>query len=300
MYVVTGASGNTGKIIAEQLLAQNQPVRVIGRSPERLQPLVARGAEAFVADLSDAAALTRAFSGAKAVYAMVPPNLSAPDYRAYQERVTESLATAVENSGAKHVVALSSIGADKADKTGPVAGLHALEQRFSRIAGLNVLSLRAGYFMENTLAQAAIIKSVGAAAGPVRPDLKLPMIATRDIGTFAAEALFKLDFSGKQSAELQGQRDLSYAEAAGIIGKAIGKPLLTYVQAPDEQLRPAFVQMGMSSNVTDQILELAAALNRGHVRALEPRSARTTTTTSYENFVAEEFVPVYQGRSAAA
>ena len=300
MYVVTGATGNTGKIVAQHLLAKHQPVRVIGRSAERLQPLVAKGAEAFVADITDAAALTRAFTGARAVYAMVPPNYATADFRAYQEQVIESLAAAIERSGTKHVVALSSIGADKPDKTGPVAGLHVLENRFSRIPGLNLLLLRAGYFMENTLAQAGIIKTMGAAAGPVRPDLKLPMIATRDIGAFAAEALLNLQFTGTQRPELLGQRDLSYTEVATIIGKAIGKPELGYVQAPDEQLRPALKQMGMSENVANQILELAAALNSGHVRALEPRTPRNTTPTSYETFVDAELVPVYQGRSVAA
>ncbi len=300
MIVVTGASGNTGKIVAQQLLAQHQPVRVLGRSAERLQPFVKQGAEAFVGEITDAAALTRAFTGARAVYAMIPPNYSAPDTRAYQERVTEALATALERSGVKHVVALSSIGADKKDKTGPVAGLHVLEERFSRIPGLNVLLLRAGYFMENTLAQAGIIKTVGSTAGPVRGDLKLPMIATRDIGVAAAESLLQLDFKGAETRELLGQRDLSYGEAAGIIGRVIGKPGLGYTQAPDEQLRPVLTQMGMSPDVANQILELAAALNSGHVRALEPRSVRNTTPTSYETFVEDEFLPVYQGHSAAA
>jgi len=300
MYVVTGATGNTGKIVAQHLLAKNQPVRVIGRSAERLQPFVKQGAEAFVAELTDPAALTRAFTGARAVYAMVPPNLSAPDFRAYQQSVTDALVVALQKSAVRHAVALSSVGADKPDKTGPVAGLYALEQQFGRLAGVNVLFLRAGYFMENTLPQADVIKSIGVAAGPVRPDLKLPMIATRDIGAAAAEALLQLDFKDKQTRELLGQRDLSYAEAAIIIGNAIGKPGLTYVQAPDEQLRPAFVQMGMSPDTADQILELAVALNSGHARALEPRSPRNTSPTSYETFVAEEFVPVYQGRSAAA
>ena len=300
MYVVTGATGNTGRIIAQTLLSKNQAVRVIGRSAERLQPFVKEGAEAFVADTTDTTALTRAFTGAKAVYAMVPPNLSAPDTRAYQDQVTEALAAAIDKSGVKYVVALSSIGADKPDKTGPVAGLHALEQRFHRIAGANVLFVRAGYFMENTLAQAGIIKTLGVAAGPVRPDLKLPMIATRDIGAFAAGALLRLDFTGKQTKELLGQRDISYNEVASIIGKAIDKPSLTYVQAPDEQLRPALMQMGMSADMANGILELASALNTGHLRALETRTAENTTPTSYETFVAEEFVPVFQGRSAAA
>ncbi len=300
MYVITGATGNTGRIVAQQLLSKKQPVRVIGRRAERLQPLAAQGAEPLVADVTDAAALGKAFAGARAVYAMIPPDVSSTDFRAHQERVIEAIAAAIKKSKVKHVVALSSIGADKPMGTGPVAGLHAFEKKLSRIAGANVLFLRAGYFMENTLPQAGIIKTLGTAAGPVRPDLKLPVISTRDIGAAAAEALLKLDFPGKQKRELLGPRDLSYSEVAAIIGAAIGKPGLGYVQAPDEQLRPALAQMGMSEDFANQILELAAALNNGHVRALEPRTAQNTTPTTYEKFVAEEFVPVFQGRSAAA
>ena len=298
MYAITGATGNTGSAIANHLLAQGGKVRVIGRSADRLQSF--KGAEAFVADITDAGALTRAFSGAEAVYAMIPPHLTSDNYLAYQERVVEALATAIEKSGVKFVVALSSIGADKPDKTGPVVGLQRFEQRLSRVNSASVLFLRAGYFMENTLAQAGIIRATGAAAGPLRPDVKIPMIATLDIAAAAAEALSKLDFTGKQTRELLGQRDVSYAEATSIIGKAIGKPDLQYVQAGDEQLRPALMQMGMSRNVADLILELSAAINSGHVRALEPRSVNNTTPTSYETFVAEEFVPLYKQQTAAA
>jgi len=300
MYAITGATGNTGSVVANHLLTRGQKVRAIGRDVSRLQPLVALGAEPFTADLTDAARLTKAFFGAQAVYAMIPQTMTSEDYLAHQDRIVEAIAAAIENSEVKFVVALSSIGADKTDKTGPVVGLYHLEQRLNRIPGINVLHLRPGYFMENTLAQARIIPMTGAASGPLRPDLRLPMIATRDIGAVAAEALSRLDFSGQQTRELLGQRDISYAEVAAIIGKAIGKHGLTYVHAGDEQLRPALIQMGMSRNVADLILEMSAALNSGYMRALEPRSAANTTPTSFETFVAEEFVPLYKQQSAAA
>ncbi len=125
------------------------------------------------------------------------------------------------------------------------------------------------------------------------------MIATRDIGAAAADALLRLAFEGKHTQELQGQRDLDYIEAAGIIGKAIGKPDLGYIHAPDAQIRAAMVQMGMSDNMAGLILEMAGALNTGHMRALEPRSAINTTPTKYETFVADSFVPAYQQKPAA-
>ena len=300
MYVITGATGNTGNIIARTLLGEGQKVRAIGRSADRLEPLAAEGAEPFVCDLHDAAALTKAFTGAKAVYAMLPPSMTSENYRADQERVANAIAQAVEEAGVEYVVSLSSVGADKPDGNGPVAGLHYLEQTLNQIPGLNALHLRPGYFMENTLAQIGIIQTMNTTAGPLRPDLAMPMIATRDIGTAAASALLSLNFTGKQTHELLGERDLSYAEVASIIGKAVGKPDLKYIQLPDEQIRGAFLQMGMSANVADLILEMSAALNSGDMKSLEARTAENTTPTSFESFVEQEFVPLYRGKATSA
>ncbi len=300
MYVVTGATGNTGHIVANRLLDAGKKVRVIGRSEERLKPLVARGAEAFVADVTDQAALTRAFTGAEGVYAMIPPDIANPDPRGYQHRVSEALAGAIRQSGVKHVVALSSIGADKESGNGPVAGLHEFENKLNEIPGVNVVELRAGYFMENTLGQAGAIKMMGKTAGPLNGDLKMPLIATRDIGAAAGDLLLKLDFSGKSTRELLGQRDLSYNELTAIIGKAINKPDLKYQQFPNEQIKPVFVQLGMSPAMADLILDMSTGLNSGHMRAQEARTAKNTTPTSFETFVSEQFLPIYQGQASAA
>jgi uncharacterized protein YbjT (DUF2867 family) len=300
MYVVTGASGNSGHVVAEKLLAHGEKVRVIGRNAERLQLLAALGAEPFVCDLTDRAALATAFAGARGVYAMVPPDMFAKDYRAHQDRITDAQAAAIAEAKVKHVVTLSSFGADKAERTGPVVGLHLFEKKLNQIPGLNVLHLRAGYFMENTLAQAGIIKSMGVTAGPLRPELELPMICTRDIGAAAASKLKRLDFTGSQTLELQGQRDISMAEAAGIIGRAIGRPHLSYARLPNAEVRAAFIQMGMSESVADLMLEMTDALNSGHMAAIEKRSEENTTPTSCETFVKAEFVPRFLGRPATA
>jgi uncharacterized protein YbjT (DUF2867 family) len=299
MYVVLGASGNTGHVVAKTLLARGQKVRVVGRNAAHLQPFEAQGAEIFIGDLTDAPALAKAFHQADSAYVMIPPNYATDNFLAYQESASDAIAAAVQNAGVKNVVSLSSFGADKPSGTGPVVGLHNFEQKLNRIDGANVLHLRAGYFMENTLPQAGAIRATGSAVGPVRPDLKLPMIATRDIGAAAAEALLQRGFSGKQTRELQGHRDITYNEVASIIGKAIGKPDLKYVQAPDEQVRIAMVQTGMSDNLAGLILEMAGALNRGYMRALEARSPGNTTPTPFEAFVEESFVPAYQHQSAA-
>jgi hypothetical protein len=181
-----------------------------------------------------------------------------------------------------------------------VVGLHNLEEKLKGVAGLNALYLRAGYFMENILPQVGVIQVLGSVAGPLRSDLPLPMIATRDIGTVAAEALLKLDFEGKRLRELHGARDVTYEEVAKIVGAAIGKPTLAYKQLPAEQLKPALTKMGMSYNMADLLLEMTDALNSGHMKALEPRSPMNTTPTTLETFVAEIFVPAYRGKAARA
>ncbi|MGH9570554.1 MAG: NAD(P)H-binding protein, partial [Candidatus Angelobacter sp.] len=157
MYVVTGATGNTGSVVAHRLLNQGKEVRVIGRSADRLQQLAARGAEPYVADITDQADLARVFAGAEAVYAMLPPHISSQDVPAEQQHMIEAIAGALEQAKVRHAVSLSSIGADKDSGTGPVVWLHAFEDRLNRVAGLNVLHLRCGYFMENTLSQAGTI-----------------------------------------------------------------------------------------------------------------------------------------------
>jgi uncharacterized protein YbjT (DUF2867 family) len=300
MYVILGATGNTGSVVAETLLSRNEKVRVAGRRKERLAGFSTRGAEAFETDVTDAQGLTKAFTGARGVYVMVPPDPANEHYRAHQDEATNSIAHALEAAGVTHAVVLSSFGADKPDKTGPVVGLHVLEQRLAKIPKLNTLCLRAGYFMENTLPQAGAIKSFGMMAGPVSGDLSLPAIATRDIGAAAAEALLNLDFTGHQTRELLGQRGITYLEMAKIIGAAIGIPNLNYVQLPADQIIQTITQMGISKNMATLICEMADALNEGYMRALEPRSGANTTPTTFEEFVHKVFVPAYKGQATSA
>jgi uncharacterized protein YbjT (DUF2867 family) len=300
MYVITGATGHTGTVIADALLAKGQKVRVIGRSKDRLESFVAKGAEAFVADVKDAAALTKAFDGARAVYAMVSSDPTAEDFRGEQERVTDSLAAAIEKSGAPYAICLSSIGADKSERVGPVNGLYSFEQKIQRIPNLNALILRPSSFMENNLAQVKIIQSMGTTGGLLKGDLAIAQIATRDIGAYAAEAFLQLKFTGKTTRELQGQRDVSMKETATIFGKAIGKPTLGYSQFPGFAVEMALKQMGMSASLVKLMLEMNEALNTGWMKALEPRSAENTTPTSIETFATEVFAPAFQGKAANA
>ena len=293
IYVILGATGNTGSIIAYSLLSAGKKVRVVGRDSRRLQRFVDKGAEAFTADMSDADALAKAFSGARAAYLMLPPAKS----REEQERDSDAIAKAVKESGLRYAVHLSSYGAQVAEGAGPVSGLHSSEQKLNAIEGLSVLHLRAAYFMENNLAAIGMIQAMGIFGNALRPDLKIPMAATRDVGEYAAQRLLHLDFSGKQTRELLGERDLSMTEATAVIARGIGKPDVRYQQFPYDQVQQALTQLGVPPKGAAMYIEMYKSINAGVLVPLEPRSRENTAPTSFERFVQEVFAPAYHGKA---
>ena len=227
---------------------------------------------------------------------LLPPITSRED----QERESDAIAKAVKESGLRYAVNLSSYGAHVPKGTGPVTGLHSSEQKLNAVSDLNVLHLRAAYFMENNLAAIEMIHGVGLFGHALLPDLKLPMIATPDVGTYAAQRLLDLDFSGKQTRELLGERDLSMKEATAVIARGIGKPDLHYEQFPYDQVQTVLEQMGMSPKKAGVYIEMFEAINAGLLSAQEQRSTENSTPTSFENFVRDVFVGAYHGKALSA
>ena len=111
-YVVLGATGKTGHIVAEELLNYGQSVRVVGRSADKLAKLASLGAEVCVADLQKHDEVKRAFEGVEAAYVLIPPNFTASDFRKYQDEVTDNVTDAMAACGTKYAVSLSSVGCE--------------------------------------------------------------------------------------------------------------------------------------------------------------------------------------------
>ncbi len=291
-YVVTGATGNIGKVLAKTLLAHGKKVCVIGRSEERLEPLVDKGAEPFIGSLDDTSFLTSAFQNARVVFAMIPPNFMATDFRAYQNQIGEALATAIRDASVTHVINLSSVGAHLDKGTGPIKGLHDNEQRLNCLDGVNVVHLRPGFFMENLLFNVENIKNMGINGGPMDPDLPIPMIATKDIAAVAARLMEEGSFRRKSARELLGPKEVTMVETTKVLGKAVDMEDLQYVQFSYEDARRAMIGLGMSVNVADEMIEMYRGMNEDRVRPTEIRSPDNTTPTRLEEF-AETFAAVY-------
>jgi uncharacterized protein YbjT (DUF2867 family) len=299
MIVVTGASGNTGRQAVEALLASGEKVRAIGRDAKKLEPLTQKGAEAFVGSVQDAAQMSKAFEGATAVYLLIP-QAADEDYRAYQDSVSDTYVKAIRSARVPYAVLLSSLGAQHAEKTGPIVGLHILEQKLNGVPGLNVLHLRPGPFMENLFMSMAPLRSMGFLPGGTDGDLAIPLIATKDIGTYAAKRLHARDFSGSSVQELFGPRDVTMKEIAIAVGNSIGKPKLNYMQVPFMMLEPALVQTGMPKKTAKLLIEMWKAGNAGLLAPQQKRSAENSMLTTIESFVTEVFAPAYLAKSAGA
>jgi len=285
MYVITGATGNTGKIIASKLLEAGKKVRIISRNAGKAKELTDKGAELFIGDTGNAELLKKAFNGATAVYAMIPIDWQTANYTDHQVKHASAIAEALRECKVKYVVSLSRQGAHLESGSGVVLGLHKMENIFNKIEGLNTLHLRATYFMENSLGMVGLVKNAGIMGSPVKADLSFPVIATKDIAHYAVKRLLALNFSGHNIQNLLGAREVSYPEIAKVYGAAIGKKDLNYVEFSYSDFKNSFMQqMGTSENVADNFNEFIKEMNEGKVMANAKRDQESTTPTTIEEF----------------
>jgi uncharacterized protein YbjT (DUF2867 family) len=261
VFVVLGASGNTGKVVAETLLSQKNNVRVVVRDAAKGQAWKKAGADVSIADVEDGAALERAFSGATGAYVLLPPNFSSTQVRVDNNRRASTIAAAIDAAGVPHVVMLSSIGAHQPDGTGPVLGLRDAEATFTRGRAAATF-VRAAYFMENW-SSALLGVAQGVLPTFLLADKAIPLVATRDIGTAAARLLAE-GGSGKRIIELAGPCEYSPRDVAAALARVVGKPIAVQ-EAPEEAIAPAVTSAGMNAEWARLFQELTHGLNAGIV-----------------------------------
>lgn len=291
---ITGASGQIGHPLSQILLNSGVQVRAISRNPARISTLTDQGAQPAIGTMEDNSFVIRSFAGADAVFAMIPPHRDAPDMRADQDRIAESIRNAIEAAQVQRVVMLSSIGAGLSEGTGPIAGLHYFEDMLKRLPGLNLVILRPAFFMENLLSFIPMIKSLGLIGTPIRSNIPLAMIATRDIAAVAAGYLAEPDFTGLTINELLGPRDITLLEAASILGNAVGRPHLEYREFSYDEARTGMEAAGFSPSVASGYIEMYKAFNSGVIQqTISPRTLSSTTPTTLEEFAANIFADRY-------
>ena len=299
MITITGATGKTGSVVADILLSKGEKVRVVGRTEEKLKKLQLSGAEISVGDQGDEQFLTEALHGADALYLLIPPKFDTDDFRSYYNRLGDAAVTAIRNSGLRKVVFLSSLGADQPEGTGPVVGLYDVEQKLMQLDNVDMVFLRPGYFMENTLGTMELIMNRAMNGGPMPGDVKVMMAATADIGAKAADLLLDRSFTGHDIVEIIGDR-ISFNEITSVLGQTLGIPSLHYMQFSDHDAEAAFIGMGLSQNVAHSYVELMHAIADGTLSALHTDSATLTAPTRFTEFAEKVFKPAFSANKQHA
>lgn len=300
MYVLLGSNGNITSKTASLLLARGAAVRVVGRNAKSLRALAAAGADIAAGDIADADFLAKAFAGASAVYTMIPPGHSEPAMAAAQNQRGDAIARALAMAGVNRVVNLSSIGAHQPSGTGPIAGLHRQEQRLNALANVAVLHVRPGYFFENHLAAIQMIPTLGVYSDMTAPDAPLPMVATSDIARVVSRELLESSIRDKAVLHLLAPRLYTMRESTAILGAAIGKPDLAYVQADPEQGKAALRQHGLSASGAEQIEEMCAAFSTGRINGEYEHGPTEIAPTTLERFAATVFKPAYTASASGS
>lgn len=286
--VINTPNSSIGRRLAQHLLDRGEKLVLLSRSPDKTRDLVARGARLVEGAIDDPAALARAFEGAESVFWLTPP-VARPDHFAWVKTTTEVAVAAAKRAGVKRAVVLSSVGAQFGGGNGPVGALLGVEEAWKTVSG-DVAILRPTFFMENLLHSTHSIARDGAIYMPLPGDAPTSMVATQDIARRAAEVLSDRSWTGHVYLGVHGPGEVTNAEAARVIGEALGKPV-RYVETTLEQARQGMLGAGMPAFAVDIMLEMYGSIPQGKLAPAEPRTQASTTPTTLRQFAEQVVVP---------
>jgi len=265
-YVITGSLGHIGKPLVEQLCKEGHSITVITSHAETAKQIEALGAKPAVGTVEDVKFLTDTFRGADAVFTMIPPQYEGNDWKAWIVSIGNNYISAIKNSGVKQVVNLSSIGAHIVEQCGPVSGLAKVELAMDDMQGVNVMHLRPGYFYTNFLDSAQEIKQKGTMSGNYGPDTKIVLVHPSDIAEHAAKALKDKYHIGRGFSYIASD-EKTPAEIVEMIGKAMNKPDLAWVERTDSEELEEMLAVGIPEETAKNYVEMGAALRLGDMNA---------------------------------
>lgn len=268
-YVVAGVTGRVGSVVAHELLNRKEAVTVIVRDEARGREWTQRGADVAVGSLDDRAFVARVVRGAAGFFTLLPENVPADDFHGARRRMADALAGGSRDGGVPHVVMLSAIAAVLPDGNGPAKDLHYCERRLSEGAKPLTL-LRACYFQDNVAGAIQVARRLGHYHNFLASaDTPIPMIATGDVGRFAAQALLATP-RGREIVDLFGPA-YSIRQVARALGEALGKELQV-IDVPPSRQTETLVDAGVPRPIAEAIAEMFGAFNAGLIM---PQGDRT-------------------------
>ena len=295
---ITAPTGHIGSKLVDLLKKDgSHELVLLARHPEKLADVASLRATVVKTDLEDGAAFASATRGAEALFLLIPPKFDAPEFRAYQRQVIANAVAAVRANDIQRVVLISSIGAQHASGTGPIAGLHDAEEALKSIVPYLTI-LRPSSFMENLLMHGPTIASQAAIFSPIPLETAQSLIATQDIAAAAARSLLGPAPAGVEVIELAYPKPYNQSEIATAIGHGMGRELKA-IPVPGAALAQGLVNFGASESVAASMGEMYQAAERGLLQFEAPASV-VATPTSLEAFVGSTLAPALGAPSTAA
>ena len=263
MYAVMGITGQVGGAVARTLLAGGQSVRGIVRDPAKAAAWADRGVALAVADQADSGALRAALSGVDGAFVMLPPMFTPSADFAEARHLIATLRVAVADAAVPRVVALSSIGAQHDHGLGVITPLHLLEQELEPLA-MPVAFVRAGWFMENASWDVQLAFDQGKLLSHLQPlDRPVPMVATDDVGRFAADVL-ATPWVGRRVIEVEGPRRYTPLDLATALSDLVRRPVRA-TAIDRSEWSAGFQQQGASAESAALRAEMLDGFNAGHI-----------------------------------
>lgn len=260
--IVTGSLGNISQPLTTELVQKGHTVVVVSSSPERQKDIEALGAAAAIGTLEDVDFLSATFTGADAVYCMIPPGLSEPDRLTYYSRIAGNYAKAIQRSGVKRVILLSSYGAHLDKGTGIILGAHKAEVTLNGLPGIAVTHMRPTYFYYNLFSFIAMIKSAGVMTASYGGDDMIQLVSPMDIAAAIADEIETPTATGHKVRYVASD-ERTANEIAGVLGAAIGKPDLKWTVITNEQMRSSLESHGVPAVLATGLLEMYACIHNG-------------------------------------
>jgi len=288
--IITGSSGHISLPLTKELVGKGHEVTVISSNPDRQNDIEALGATPAIGSVDDVTFLEDTFTGADAVYCMIPPNFYATDQIAYYKKTAYNYAQSIKHSGIKRVVHLSSYGADLDKGTGFILGAHYAEGIFDELPGITLTHLRPGYFYYNLYNFTDMIKDAGFIGANYGGDDKIVLVAPVDIAAAAAEELTTA--ATERNIRYVASDDRTAAGIAQALGAVIGKTDLQWLTFTNEQMQQGMEQRQAPTHVITNFVELGAAIHSGILRKDYDQHKPPMGKVKLEDF-AKEFAAVY-------
>ena len=289
--IITGSLGHIGKPLTQQLISEGHAVTVISSNADRQHDIDTLGATAAIGSVEDVSFLTQTFTGADVAYCMIPPSYQEPDQVAYYSRIGGHYVQAIQQAGVKRVVELSSYGAHLEKGTGFIVGSHRNEQLMdAALPDVAITHLRPTFFYYNLNGFIGMIKAAGFMGANYGGDDKLPMVSPKDIAAAVADEIVT-PATGRKIVYVTSD-DRSCNEVVRVLGKAIGKPDLTWQTISSEQMLSGLEASGMPPHAAANLVELGGAIHSGVLREDFDRHQPVVGSVKLEEF-ATEFAASY-------